>query len=384
MPLMTYAISNIFQKRYAYADTESKKKKVLDDSKQIMLFSSLILVIPGIILLSLFFPDQFSKGDLITLSLATFLVAVIELRAAQLRVDKNEQIISLFLKRIVFEHILRIPLIIYLCDTQTELYLLILISIIPTALTEIDKQYLPNRNSVNTEIIRKNFSIFIASVAGVIVMFFDKVLLVSYVDSITLATLFICTRFANAISVLFTKTYSLHLQGTVYNSVKILRQDEIESFFRGLYKQNYNYSLIATISIYLLSIIALFYFEKYQIFTMSSNYSSLLFASCISAFLFSLNFTASYLLTSQERFNVYALLNVTSLFTIAIFTNLFIPKISGTIYLMILIVLPAYINFMLLNVGVVLIYYRYHLRNILIANLLLMSLFILNIYFLNG
>jgi O-antigen/teichoic acid export membrane protein len=117
---------------------------------------------------------------------------------------------------------------------------------------------------------------------------------------------------------------------------------------------------------------------------MSSNYSSLLFATCISAFLFSLNFTASYILTSQERFNIYALLNVTSLFAIAIFTNLFIPKISGTIYLMILIVLPAYINFMLLNVGIGLIYYNYHIRNIMIANLLLISLFIFHIYFLNG
>ena len=61
MPLMSYAISNIFQKRYAYAKTGDEKKKVLDDSKQIMLYSSLIFVIPGIILLSLFFPDQFSK-----------------------------------------------------------------------------------------------------------------------------------------------------------------------------------------------------------------------------------------------------------------------------------------------------------------------------------
>lgn len=381
MPLMSYAISNIFQKRYAYADTESKKKKVLDDSKQIMLYSSLIFVIPGLILISLIFPDQFSKNDLIILSLATFLVAIIELRAAQLRVDKNKQITFLFLKRIVFEHILRIPLIIYLCDTQTELYLLILLSIVPTAFSEIDNQYLPKRNSINTEVIKKNFSIFIASVASVIVMFFDKVLLVNFVDSLTLATLFICTRFANAISVLFTKTYSLHLQGTVYNSVKILRDDEIESYFRGLYKQNFNYSFLVTISVYLISIIALFFLENYQIYTLSSNYSSLLFASCISAFLFSMNFTASYILTSKERFNIYALLNVISLFVIAIFTNLFIPKVSGTIYLMILITLPAYINFMLLNVGISLIYYKYHMRNIMIANLLIISSFILHIYF---
>lgn len=381
MPLMSYAISNIFQKRYAYADTESKKKKVLDDSKQIMLYSSLIFVIPGLILISLIFPDQFSKNDLIILSLATFLVAIIELRAAQLRVDKNKQITFLFLKRIVFEHILRIPLIIYLCDTQTELYLLILLSIVPTAFSEIDNQYIPKINSINTELIKKNFSIFIASVASVIVMFFDKVLLVNFVDSLTLATLFICTRFANAISVLFTKTYSLHLQGTVYNSVKILRDDEIESYFRGLYKQNFNYSFLATISVYLISMIALFFLENYQIYTLSSNYSSLLFASCISAFLFSMNFTASYILTSKERFNIYALLNVISLFVIAIFTNLFIPKVSGTIYLMILITLPAYINFMLLNVGISLIYYKYHMRNIMIANLLVISSFILHIYF---
>ena len=311
----------IFSKKDMLMPRLEREKKVLDDSKQIMLNSSLIFVIPGIILLSLFFPDQFSKGDLITLSLATFLVAVIELRAAQLRVDKDERIIFLFLKRIVFEHILRIPLIIYLCDTQTELYLLILISIIPTALTEIDKQYLPKRSSVNTEIIRKNFSIFIASIAGVIVMFFDKVLLVNFVDSITLATLFICTRFANAISVLFTKTYSLHLQGTVYNSVKILEHDEIEYYFRGLYKQNFNYSFLATISVYLISMMALFFLENYQIYTMSSNYSSLLFAACISAFLFSLNFTASYIFTSQERFNIYALLNVTSLFALHLTLN---------------------------------------------------------------
>ena len=103
----------------------------------------------------------------------------------------------------------------------------------------------------------KNFTMFIASFFGVLITFFDKIVLVDLLDPLLLASLFVCSKFSNAITVFFTKTYGLYLQGTVYNDVKDLTEEHKKKYFRILYFKNIKYSIFSAIFIYIMSLISL-------------------------------------------------------------------------------------------------------------------------------
>ena len=382
IPLVSYSISNIFQKRYAFAESANDKQEIFNKCKKISLLSSLIFFIPGFLIIEYMFQGIFEYTELILILLTSVALVSVELSAAKLRVDRDhKKLVELFWWRIICEHFLRFPVILLVCETQLELILIIFISHLPTAIKYTDKDFLITKVSLFDGLITKNFTMFIASFFGVLITFFDKIVLVDLLDPLLLASLFVCSKFSNAITVFFTKTYGLYLQGTVYNDVKDLTEEHKKKYFRILYFKNIKYSIFSAIFIYIMSLISLKFLDYFEFFSLTSYYPLILFATSISAFVFSLNFTASYQLTSQELFSQYAIINVSSALIAMIFTHVFFEDNINLFLLILFIVVPAYINYTVINVWVAATFDIFYFIYIGVVHLLLISLILIADYY---
>jgi len=369
LPIISYSASNIFQKRYAYADTPDLKSGILSATTNIIIIFLILMSVPSVYMVELFFPNSFSYIEKIIIVISAFLVVMVEITTAKFRVElKERQIVTLLWSRIIFENIFRIPLIYFFVSDVLDLLIVLTLSFVPTLIFTFQKEWLKLRiTGLELELIIKNFPLFVASAFGVFILFADKVVISERVDELVFATILICSRFANAMNIIFTKTFSMYLQGEVYTNTKNRSQAELKSYFEDLRLKNLMYSTVVAALVYFLSMVVLKIARYYGFYNLDDDFALFLFGCCIASFLNSLNFTASYILTSDERFFEFGFISVVVAIISIVVTSCSFGDNVGSFAVFCVIILPAAVNFVLLNLWIVVTFDSRHIKLVVLA-----------------